>query len=132
MDSCGFSDNDLATRAGREWIAGWRPVIWPAIRRRIVVGIGQGRRNRYWLRQPPSDINYLSLSAAFAIPSRAHAASLSPPGAPLTATAPIVDSPTLIGSPPCALMVPGIVAGGAACPAGGGLTGPDGGLSSIV
>src|SRR5271167_45472 len=69
---------------------------------------------------------YLNLSAAFAIPAVAHAASLSPPGAPLTATAPIVTSPTLIGTAPCALIVPGIVAGGAAVPAGGGVAGPEG------
>jgi hypothetical protein len=43
---------------------------------------------------------HFSLSAAFAIPAFAHAASLSPPGAPLTATAPMVASPTLIGTPP--------------------------------
>jgi hypothetical protein len=43
---------------------------------------------------------HFSLSAAFAIPAFAHAASLSPPGAPLTATAPMVMSPTLIGTPP--------------------------------
>src|SRR5438128_2518064 len=66
------------------------------------------------------------------MPAFAHAASLSPPGAPLTATAPIVASPTLIGTPPCALIVPGMVAGGAAVPAGGGVAGPDGRLYSIV
>src|SRR5579862_9291318 len=66
------------------------------------------------------------LSATFAIPALAHAASLSPPGAPLTATAPMVISPNLIGTPPCALMVPAIVAGGAATPGGGGCAGPDG------
>ena len=48
----------------------------------------------------------------------------SPPGAPLTATAPMVMSPTLIGAAPMALIVPAIVAGGAAVPAGGGVTGP--------
>src|SRR5262245_48229536 len=71
---------------------------------------------------------YFNLSEAFAMPAFAHAASLSPQGAPLTATAPIVDSPTFIGTPPCALIVPGIVAGGAACPGGGGCAGPEGRL----
>src|SRR5712691_131794 len=71
---------------------------------------------------------HFNLSAAFAIPAFAHSASLSPPGAPLTATAPIVTSPTLIGTPPWALIVPGIVAGGAAVLAGGGVAGPDGRL----
>src|SRR5580704_309870 len=75
---------------------------------------------------------YFSLSAALAIPALAQAASLSPPGAPLTATAPMVTSPTLIGTPPWALIVPGMVAGGAAVPAGGGVAGPDGLLYSIV
>src|SRR6478672_11102353 len=75
---------------------------------------------------------YFNLSAAFAIPALAQAASLSPPGAPLTATAPMVVSPTLIGTPPWALMVPGMVAGGAAVPAGGGVAGPEGRLYNIV
>ena len=56
---------------------------------------------------------YFNLSASFVRAKFAHAASLSPPGAPLTATAPMVTSPNLIGTPPCALMVPGMVAGGA-------------------
>src|SRR5260370_9530147 len=75
---------------------------------------------------------WCSLPGTLVIPACAQAASLSPPGAPLTATAPMVTSPTLIGTPPCALIVPGIVAGGAAVPAGGGVTGPDGRLYSIV
>src|SRR5713101_2186300 len=75
---------------------------------------------------------HFNLSAAFAIPAFAHDASLSPPGAPLTATAPIVMSLTLIGTPPWALIVPGMVAGGAAVPAAGGVAGPEGRLYSIV
>src|SRR5215467_11603138 len=75
---------------------------------------------------------YFSLSASLANAAVAQAASLSPPGAPLTATAPMVVSPLLIGTPPCALIVPGIVAGGAACPGGGGCAGPEGLLYSIV
>src|SRR5712691_3952412 len=66
------------------------------------------------------------------MPALAQAASLSPPGAPLTATAPMVTSPNLIGTPPWALMVPAMVAGGAACPGGGGCAGPEGRLYSIV
>src|SRR5262249_23185701 len=66
------------------------------------------------------------------MPAFAQAASLSPPGAPLTATAPMVISPHLIGTPPWALMVPGIVAGGAAWPGGGGCAGPEGRLYSMV
>lgn len=71
---------------------------------------------------------YLSLSATFARAAIAHAASLSPPGAPLTATAPIVTSPNLIGTAPWELIVPGIVAGGAVVPGAGGRAGPDGRL----
>jgi hypothetical protein len=59
---------------------------------------------------------YFNLSATFARAALAHAASLSPPGAPLTATAPIVTSPNLIGTAPWELIVPGIVAGGAVVP----------------
>src|SRR5438128_1768643 len=125
MDARGLSGNDLAARAQRERLADRCPIVRPPITGRIAVGIGQSRRSRDRLSGPAKPIGeikgqtpnsctfrirclslylsfifYFSLSAAFAIPSRAHAASLSPPGAPLTATAPIVDSPTLIGSPP--------------------------------
>jgi hypothetical protein len=55
---------------------------------------------RYSKKDKLAELSYLNLSAAFAIPALAQAASLSPPGAPLTATAPIVASPTLIGMPP--------------------------------
>src|ERR1700694_5327136 len=72
--------------------------------------------------------NYFNLSASFVSAALAHAASLSPPGAPLTATAPMVTLPTLMGTPPWALMVPGIVAGGAAVPGAGGCAGPEGRL----
>ena len=56
----------------------------------------------------------------------AQAASLSPPGAPLTATAPTSWSPTLIGIPPMALMVPGSSGGGTGAPAGRFGGGPEG------
>jgi len=69
--------------------------------------------------------DYFNLAAALAIPAFAHATS-PPAAAPLTATAPIVTSSTLIGTPPGALIVPGIVAGGVGVPGGGGDLGPDG------
>src|SRR3989454_9949577 len=75
---------------------------------------------------------YFNLSEALAMPAFAHAASLSPPGAPLTATAPIVASPTLIGTPPWALIVPGIFGGGTGAPAGRFAGGPGGRLESIT
>src|ERR1700723_1505328 len=71
---------------------------------------------------------YFNLSETLASAAFAQAASLSPPGAPLTATAPLVASPTLIGTPPWALIVPGSVAGGAAVPGGRGWAGPEGRL----
>ena len=84
-------------------------------------------RRRVW------SSSYLNLSATFARAALAHAASLSPPGAPLTKrSVPMVASPTLIGTAPCALIVPGIVAGGAVVPGAGGVAGPDGLLYSIV
>src|SRR5205823_5330793 len=81
---------------------------------------------------PSRTAPYFNCPAALAIPAVAQAASLSPPGAPLTATAPMVASPTLIGTPPWALIVPAMVAGGAAVPAGGGVTGPEGRLYNIA
>src|SRR5437660_7936119 len=74
---------------------------------------------------------YFSLSAAFAIPALAHAASLSPPGAPLTATAPMVIPPAMIGTAPWAFIAfpkkraPGLAGGGAGVPGGVGV-GPEG------
>src|SRR5213592_3710032 len=105
MDVRGLSDNDLATRARRERLADRCPIVRPPITGRIAVGIRQSRRSRDRLSGPANSVNwefwgqtpnsctsefgvcpqnslYFSLSAAFAIPSRAHAASLSPPGAP--------------------------------------------------
>ena len=70
--------------------------------------------------------SYLSLSATLANAAVAQATSLSPPGAPLTATAPISWSPTLIGIPPMALMVPGRSGGGTGAPAGRFGGGPEG------
>src|ERR1700733_13620224 len=84
------------------------------------------------VQRPAGFASYLNLSATFARAAFAHAASLSPPGAPLTATAPIVASPTLIGTAPCALIVPGMVAGGAVVPGAGGCAGPDGLFWSMV
>src|SRR5258706_16419492 len=75
---------------------------------------------------------YFSLSAILAIPAVAQAASLSPPGAPLTAIAPMGTSPTLTGKPPWALMVPGTGKGGAVVPGGRGCAGPEGRLYHIV
>src|SRR5439155_4453474 len=72
--------------------------------------------------------SYLNLSATFDRAAFEHAASLSPPGAPLTATAPIVASPTLIGTPPMALIVPGIFGGGTGAPGARFAGGPDGRL----
>src|SRR3984885_8213979 len=76
--------------------------------------------------------SYFNLSATFARAAFAHAASLSPPGAPLTPTAPIVASPTLIGTPPGALIVPGTFEGGAAWPGGRGCAGPEGRLNIMT
>jgi hypothetical protein len=61
---------------------------------------------------------YFSLSATLESAAFAQAASLSPPGAPLTETAPTSWSPTLIGTPPMALMVPEITGAGTGAPAG--------------
>ena len=47
-------------------------------------------------------LDYFSLSATFDKAAFAQTASLSPPGAPETAMAPITWSPTLIGTPPIA------------------------------
>src|SRR6202163_3740168 len=45
---------------------------------------------------------YFKSEATLSMPALAQASSLSPPGAPETPTAPMVSSPTLIGSAPCA------------------------------
>src|SRR5262249_3204244 len=45
---------------------------------------------------------YFNWSATLSMPALAQASSLSPPGAPETPMAPMVSSPTLIGSAPCA------------------------------
>src|SRR5258706_10535356 len=45
-------------------------------------------------------VDYLSRSLILAMPASAQASSFSPPGAPLTAMAPIVSFSTLIGTPP--------------------------------
>src|SRR5882762_9669666 len=92
---------------------------------------------RYSKKDKLAELSYLNLSAAFAIPALAHAASLSPPGAPLTATAPIVMSPIMIGTAPWAFSpfpkknAPGRAGGGAGVPAGTGI-GPEGLLYMIV
>src|SRR6185436_1210183 len=77
-------------------------------------------------------VTYLSLSATLARPAFAHAASLSPPGAPLTDTAPISWLPTLIGTPPWKLAVPGRIGGGTGAPGGRLAGGPDGFPNAIT
>src|SRR5579862_4237659 len=75
---------------------------------------------------------YFNLSATLASPALAQAASLSPPGAPLTDTAPMSWSPTLIGTPPMALIVPGRTGGGTGAPAGRFAGGPEGRPNAIT
>src|SRR6516164_2006300 len=76
--------------------------------------------------------DYFNLSATLVNAALAHAASLSPPGAPLTATAPMTWSPTLIGTPPIALIVPGTTGAGTGAPAGKFGGGPDGRPKAIT
>src|SRR5262249_12442485 len=54
------------------------------------------------LRLCAGDAPYLSWSATLSMPALAQTSSLSPPGAPDTPIAPMVSSPTLIGSAPWA------------------------------
>src|ERR1700751_471368 len=51
---------------------------------------------------------YFNLSATFASPALAHASSISHPGAPLTAIAPITSFPSRIAIPPAMSIVPSI------------------------
>src|SRR5688572_10682495 len=53
--------------------------------------------------------DYFSRCATFAMPACAQTSSLSPPTAPLTPTAPIATSPTLIGTPPPTPTVPSTI-----------------------
>src|SRR6266700_2112647 len=73
-------------------------------------GIDPGRDERHASRRMTSvrsgvdelGRRYFRSAATLSMPALAQASSLSPPGAPETPTAPIVSSPTLIGSAPCA------------------------------
>ena len=56
--------------------------------------------------------NYFRSAAIFAMPALAQASSLSPPGAPLTPTAPITTLPALIGTPPAVPVVPSMFGAG--------------------
>jgi hypothetical protein len=112
LNDCALGRPAIPRCGGVEGRAGGRRVRWDK------PGRGSARRTLEGV--PPCTPDYFSFSANFAKAAVAQAASLSPPGAPLTAIAPIVMSPALMGTPPWALIVPAMVAGGAVVPGGRG------------